>query len=199
MSGLTFPGEQLATRRRPRTTSHSGRTTGRTSIAQSGGTRASSDPFRAWRVPLGKEETTMRLAPALAAAFVAFASSPALAREAPPGAGPYTLELVGESGRSLPAFEHRGQAWVLGRRDQRYLLRVRNGSGRRIEVVASVDGRDVVTGARPPTRSAATSSTPGRRSSSTGSASPRTPSPPSASRACATPTPRARATPGTSA
>ncbi len=88
----------------------------------------------------------MRLAPALAAAFVAFASSPALAWEAPPGAGPYTLELVGESGRSLPAFEHRGQAWVLGRRDQRYLLRVRNGSGRRIEVVASVDGRDVVDG-----------------------------------------------------
>ena len=88
----------------------------------------------------------MRLAPALAAAFVAFASSPALAWEAPPGAGPYTLELVDESGRGLPAFERRGQAWVLGRRDQRYLLRVRNGSGRRIEVVASVDGRDVVDG-----------------------------------------------------
>jgi hypothetical protein len=88
----------------------------------------------------------MRLAPALAAAFVAFASSPALAWEAPPGAGPYTLELVDESGRGLPAFERRGQTWVLGQRDQRYLLRVRNGSGQRIEVVASVDGRDVVDG-----------------------------------------------------
>ena len=88
----------------------------------------------------------MRLAPALAAAFVAFASSPALAWEAPPGAGPYTLELVDESGRGLPAFERRGQTWVLGRRAQRYLLRVRNGSGQRIEVVASVDGRDVVDG-----------------------------------------------------
>jgi hypothetical protein len=88
----------------------------------------------------------MRLAPALAAAFLACASSPANARWAPPGSGPYTLELVDESGRSLPAFEHRGRTWVLGRLDQRYLLRVRNGSGRRIEVVASVDGRDVVDG-----------------------------------------------------
>lgn len=87
----------------------------------------------------------MRLALALAAA-VACASSPARAREAPAGGGAYTLDLVDESGRTLPAFEHRGRTWVLGRRDQRYLLRVRNGSGRRIEVVASVDGRDVVDG-----------------------------------------------------
>jgi hypothetical protein len=89
---------------------------------------------------------TMRFAPALAAVFLAGASSPARAQEAPPGKGPYTLELVDESGHSLPAFEHRGRTWVLGRLDQRYLLRVRNGSGRRIEVVASVDGRDVVDG-----------------------------------------------------
>lgn len=88
----------------------------------------------------------MRFAPALAAAFLACASSPARAQEAPSGKGPYTLELVDESGHSLPSFEHRGRTWVLGRLDQRYLLRVRNGSGRRIEVVASVDGRDVVDG-----------------------------------------------------
>jgi hypothetical protein len=96
---------------------------------------------RSW----GEEEMTMRLALALAAAFLVCASSPARAREAP-GREPYTLELVDEFGRSLPAFEHRGRTWVLGRLDQRYLLRVRNGSGRRIEVVASVDGRDVVDG-----------------------------------------------------
>jgi hypothetical protein len=35
---------------------------------------------------------------------------------------------------------------VLGALGQRYLLRVRNGSGRRVEVVVSVDGRDVIDG-----------------------------------------------------
>jgi hypothetical protein len=35
---------------------------------------------------------------------------------------------------------------VLGALGERYLLRIRNGSGRRVEVVASVDGRDVVDG-----------------------------------------------------
>jgi hypothetical protein len=88
----------------------------------------------------------MRLAPALALAALACASSPARAREAPSHSGPYGLELVDESGRILPTFEHRGRTWVLGRLGERYLLRVRNGSGRRIEVVASVDGRDVVDG-----------------------------------------------------
>lgn len=88
----------------------------------------------------------MRLAPALALAALACASSPARAREAPSRSGPYSLELVDESGRTLPTFEQPGRTWVLGRLGERYLLRVRNGSGRRIEVVASVDGRDVVDG-----------------------------------------------------
>ncbi|HEY7725730.1 MAG TPA: hypothetical protein VH880_10365 [Anaeromyxobacteraceae bacterium] len=86
-----------------------------------------------------------RLALALAAALLACAS-PARAREAPARSGPYSMDLVDESGRSLPTFEHRGRTWVLGRLGERYLLRVRNGTGRRVEVVASVDGRDVVDG-----------------------------------------------------
>jgi len=61
-------------------------------------------------------------------------------------AGPYTLEVVDEAGAPLRTFAHRGRTYVLGERGQRYLLRVRNGSGRRLEVVASVDGRDVVDG-----------------------------------------------------
>ncbi len=88
----------------------------------------------------------MRLATAIAAAALACASSPTRAREAPAQRGPYSLELVDESGRTLPAFERRGRTWVLGRLGERYQLRVRNGSDRRIEVVASVDGRDVVDG-----------------------------------------------------
>lgn len=60
--------------------------------------------------------------------------------------GPYSLEIVDESGRMLPTFQHRGRTYVLGAHGARYLLRIRNGSGERIEVVASVDGRDVVDG-----------------------------------------------------
>jgi hypothetical protein len=67
-------------------------------------------------------------------------------REAPARAGPYALEVVGESGETLPTFEHGGRTYVLGELRQRYLLRVRNRSERRIEVVASVDGRDVIDG-----------------------------------------------------
>ena len=67
-------------------------------------------------------------------------------QEAPARQGPYSLELVDDAGRVLPTFTHRGRTYVLGVPGQRYLLRIRNGSGRRVEVVASVDGRDVVDG-----------------------------------------------------
>jgi hypothetical protein len=60
--------------------------------------------------------------------------------------GPYSLQVVDEAGRELPTFSHRGRTYVLGAPGGRYLLRIHNGSGRRIEVVASVDGRDVVDG-----------------------------------------------------
>lgn len=60
--------------------------------------------------------------------------------------GPYSLQLVGEDGRPLPTFRHQGRTYVLGELGRRYFLRVRNDSWRRIEVVASVDGRDVIDG-----------------------------------------------------
>lgn len=60
--------------------------------------------------------------------------------------GAYTVELVDEGGRQLPTFHHRGRTYVLGTHGARYLLRIRNQTGGRIEVVASVDGRDVVDG-----------------------------------------------------
>ena len=85
----------------------------------------------------------------LAAALLACAAPRAAHPRGPEGAsrwGPYSLELVDESGRILPTFQHRGRTYVLGARGQRYLLRVRNHSSRTIEAVASVDGRDVVDG-----------------------------------------------------
>jgi hypothetical protein len=85
--------------------------------------------------------------PAILAALLL--ASPACATARPAQAarsGPFSLELVDESGAPLPTFEHRGRTYVLGAHGQRYLLRVRNGSAERVEVVASVDGRDVVDG-----------------------------------------------------
>lgn len=71
---------------------------------------------------------------------------PASARAEPARSGPWSLELVDEGGAVLPTFVERGRAYVLGALGQRYLLRVRNESARRVEVVASVDGRDVLDG-----------------------------------------------------
>jgi len=90
----------------------------------------------------------MRPIPFAALAAVLTACSPRLApaQEVPARWGGYSVEVVDESGRSLPAFEHRGRTYVLGALGERYLLRFRNRSGRRVEVVASVDGRDVVDG-----------------------------------------------------
>ncbi|HSN89662.1 MAG TPA: hypothetical protein VLS93_00405 [Anaeromyxobacteraceae bacterium] len=89
-----------------------------------------------------------RLAALAVAAALASLPSPASAHrpDAPARQGPYSLELVDDGGRVLPTFAHRGRTYVLGVPGQRYLLRIRNGSARRIEVVASVDGRDVVDG-----------------------------------------------------
>jgi hypothetical protein len=83
---------------------------------------------------------------AVVAALVACAPRVPAAQEVPARFGAYSVEAVDEGGRTLPTFDHRGRTYVLGRLGQRYLLRFHNGTGRRVEVVASVDGRDVVDG-----------------------------------------------------
>ncbi len=90
----------------------------------------------------------MRPLPLAAVVAALVACSPRLpaAQEVPARWGSWSVEAVDESGRTLPTFEHRGRTYVLGGLGQRYLLRFRNGTGRRVEVVASVDGRDVVDG-----------------------------------------------------
>jgi hypothetical protein len=62
---------------------------------------------------------------------------------APARRGGYSVELVDEAGVALPSFPHEGRTWVLGSAGHRYRIRVRNASSRRVEVVVSVDGRDV--------------------------------------------------------
>jgi hypothetical protein len=88
------------------------------------------------------------LALGFALCLVTTAAGSALARtpEAPAQWGPYTVELVDEQGAVLPTYPFEGRTYALGALGQRYLVRVRNQSWRRAEVVVSVDGRDVVDG-----------------------------------------------------
>jgi hypothetical protein len=89
--------------------------------------------------------------PATALTAVLLAVAPGLPHAQPaqgrwPPSSPYSIELTDEAGSTLPTFEHRGRLYVLGTMGQRYLVRVRNDSGRRAEIVVSVDGRDVIDG-----------------------------------------------------
>ena len=59
---------------------------------------------------------------------------------------PYSITVEGENGGNLPVFYQGGQAFVLGQYGERYNIRVRNHTGRRVEAVVTVDGRDVVSG-----------------------------------------------------
>jgi hypothetical protein len=72
-------------------------------------------------------------------------ATPALAH--PRGSSaPYVVEVMDEAGRELRTFHHAGQTFVLGRYGERYSIRVQNHTGRRVEAVVTVDGRDVISG-----------------------------------------------------
>jgi hypothetical protein len=60
--------------------------------------------------------------------------------------GTYSMELIGSDGQILPTFDQDGQTFVMGQLGDRYTLRLRNASSRRVEFVAAVDGRDVLDG-----------------------------------------------------
>lgn len=63
-------------------------------------------------------------------------------------AGMKKIEVIVETpeGTPLRGCVHQGQVYVGGKRDQRYQIRVRNLTGRRLLVVVTVDGRNVNTG-----------------------------------------------------
>jgi hypothetical protein len=60
-------------------------------------------------------------------------------------AGGYELQVLVD-GMPAPTFFQNGETYVMGALGERYTLRILNHTGRRIEAVASVDGRDVVDG-----------------------------------------------------
>jgi hypothetical protein len=59
--------------------------------------------------------------------------------------GPYSVEIV-MNGVPQPVYAHGAQSFVAGAYGAAYEIRITNQSGRRIEAVVAVDGRDVVTG-----------------------------------------------------
>lgn len=59
--------------------------------------------------------------------------------------GAYSVEIL-TNGAQQPVYQHGGQSYVAGSYGAAYQIRVHNRSGRRIEAVVAVDGRDVVTG-----------------------------------------------------
>ena len=77
------------------------------------------------------------------AALVLFAALPSHALT--DRTGPYELQVI-VGGVPSRTFRHDGETFVLGHLGQRYTLRVVNHTGRRIEAVVSVDGRDVIDG-----------------------------------------------------
>lgn len=59
--------------------------------------------------------------------------------------GPYEFQVI-VGGTPALTFHQDGETFLLGRVGERYTLRVVNRTGRRVEAVVSVDGRDVIDG-----------------------------------------------------
>jgi hypothetical protein len=77
------------------------------------------------------------------AALVLFAALPS--RALTDRSGPYEVQVL-VAGMPARTFHQRGDTFVLGQLGDRYTLRVLNHSGRRVEAVVTVDGRDVIDG-----------------------------------------------------
>ena len=91
---------------------------------------------------------------AILAAMV-LALGPAAAWAQRYGAGDVEVEVIGDRGGALPEYPLRREerpgiykAYLEARRNERYSIRVRNRTDRRIGVVIAVDGRNIISGAR---------------------------------------------------
>jgi hypothetical protein len=72
------------------------------------------------------------------------------ARRPPPPIEPQSplvsLSVETPEGSDFPSFQSGGDLWIAGADGERYNLRLQNHSPERVEVVVSVDGRDVISG-----------------------------------------------------
>jgi hypothetical protein len=57
-----------------------------------------------------------------------------------------SIQVETPDGSDFPSFRHGGELWIAGSEGQRYNLRLANHSPERVEVVVTVDGRDVISG-----------------------------------------------------
>ncbi len=80
------------------------------------------------------------------AAHAAYVGASPLPLEVYAGDGSLGIALVDDRGATLPGFTAGGRTLVMGEDGERYRLVIRNGTSARFEVVASVDGLDVVDG-----------------------------------------------------
>lgn len=81
-----------------------------------------------------------------AAAHAAYLGTSPQPLEVYAGDGSVSVALVDEAGRTLPGYAAGGRSLVIGEDGGRYRIVVRNGTTARFEVVASVDGLDVIDG-----------------------------------------------------
>ena len=70
----------------------------------------------------------------------------ALIADRPLARSPYAVELLADDGGALETYERGGRFYVLGQHGDRYSIRIKNPTARRIEAVISVDGLDVIDG-----------------------------------------------------
>ena len=78
--------------------------------------------------------------PGLAPSHIALAIAPTRLR------APYDVQVIRGDGETLPTYAFRDRFYVQGNADDRYVIRITNPTGRRIEAVVSVDGLDVIDG-----------------------------------------------------
>jgi hypothetical protein len=78
--------------------------------------------------------------PALPPAHIALDIAPARIR------APYDVQIMRENGETLPTYSLKDRFYVQGNANERYIIRITNPTGRRIEAVVSVDGLDVIDG-----------------------------------------------------
>ncbi|MDQ3364123.1 MAG: hypothetical protein M3680_01660, partial [Myxococcota bacterium] len=71
---------------------------------------------------------------------IAIAIAPAKLR------APYDVQVIRESGETLPTYGLKNRFYVQGNADERYVIRVTNPTPNRVEAVVSVDGLDVIDG-----------------------------------------------------
>jgi hypothetical protein len=69
-----------------------------------------------------------------------------IAADRPLARSPYAVELLADDGGALETYERGGRFYVMGSHGDRYSIRIKNPTARRVEAVISVDGLDVIDG-----------------------------------------------------